>query len=168
MWYRPLFFVFQCLLFQTISITIDTKWIHSFRGKDGRVESEQRTQLEEREDVRNHKVVTERKWTESGNDGIRAKNLKKVYVDGINSNKMIAAVNDNSFTVKKGEVFGLLGPNGAGKSSMFNVMTMDLKRSDGEVRIMDTDIDDINVTKDGNKMGMCPQFNPIWKNLTVD
>ena len=81
---------------------------------------------------------------------------------------MIAAVNDNTFAVKKGEVFGLLGPNGAGKSSMFNVMTMDLKRSDGEVSIMDTPLDNIDVTKDGNKMGMCPQFNPIWKYLTVD
>jgi len=77
-------------------------------------------------------------------------------------------VNNNSFQVKQGEVFGLLGPNGAGKSSMFNVMTMDLKRSDGEVRIMNTDIDNLEVSQHGNKMGMCPQFNPIWKTLTVD
>jgi len=83
-------------------------------------------------------------------------NLKKVYVDAIDKSKMIAAVNNNSFSVKKGEVFGLLGPNGAGKSSMFNVMTMDLKRSDGEVKIMDVGIDNIDVTEHGNKMGMCP------------
>ena len=66
---------------------------------------------------------------------IWSKNLKKVYGNGI------AAVNDNTFAVKRGEVFGLLGPNGAGKSSMFNIMTMDLKRSDGEVPIMNTDLD---------------------------
>jgi ABC-type multidrug transport system ATPase subunit len=53
----------------------------------------------------------------------------------------VAAVNNNTFSVKKGEVFGLLGPNGAGKSSMFNIMTMDLKRSDGEVSIMNTQLD---------------------------
>ena len=46
--------------------------------------------------------------------------MKKVYGDGV------AAVNNNTFCVKKGEVFGLLGPNGAGKSTMFNIMTMDL------------------------------------------
>lgn len=86
----------------------------------------------------------------------------KVYKNGV------AAVNRNTFNVAKGEVFGLLGPNGAGKSSMFNVMTMDLKRTDGDVKIMDTNIDDLNVTEHGNKMGMCPQFNPIWKFLTVD
>lgn len=80
----------------------------------------------------------------------------------------MAAVNTNTFGVKKGEVLGLLGPNGAGKSSMFNVITMDLKRTSGEVKLMDTDIDRLNITEHGNKMGMCPQFNPIWKSLTVD
>lgn len=77
-------------------------------------------------------------------------------------------MNNNTFCVKRGEVFGLLGPNGAGKSTMFNVMTMDLKRSEGDVKILQTDIDNLNVTLHGNKMGMCPQFNPIWKVLTVD
>jgi branched-chain amino acid transport system ATP-binding protein len=48
--------------------------------------------------------------------------------------------------VKKGEVFGLLGPNGAGKSSMFNIMTMDLKRTSGDVRIHSTPLDNINIT----------------------
>jgi len=93
---------------------------------------------------------------------IKAKNIKKIYNNGV------CAVNDNSFLVKKGEVLGLLGPNGAGKSSTFGVMTMDFKRTAGEARVMDTDIDVLNVTEHGNKMGMCPQFNPIWKLLTVD
>jgi ABC-type multidrug transport system ATPase subunit len=65
-------------------------------------------------------------------------------------------------------VFGLLGPNGAGKSTMFNMMTMDLKRTAGEVRLIGTEIDSLNVVRHGNKMGLCPQFNPIWKYLTVD
>jgi ABC-type multidrug transport system ATPase subunit len=51
---------------------------------------------------------------------------------------------------------------------MLNMMTMDLKRTEGEVKIMDTDIDKMEVTEHGNKMGMCPQFNPIWNHLTVD
>jgi ABC-type multidrug transport system ATPase subunit len=53
-------------------------------------------------------------------------------------------------------VLGLLGPNGAGKSSTFGVMTMDFKRTGGEAKLLDTGIDVINVTKHGNKMGMCP------------
>ena len=66
---------------------------------------------------------------------IQANQLKKVYKDGV------AAVNKNTFCVRKGEVFGLLGPNGAGKSTMFNMMTMDLKRSDGEVKLLGRDLD---------------------------
>jgi len=58
-------------------------------------------------------------WNDN-NYPIKSRDLKKVYSNGV------AAVNSNTFNVKKGEVFGLLGPNGAGKSSMFNIMTMDL------------------------------------------
>lgn len=70
---------------------------------------------------------------------IQAKTLRKVYGDGV------AAVNDNTFQVKKGEVFGLLGPNGAGKSTMFNMMTMDLKRTSGDVKILGKDLDQLSV-----------------------
>ena len=66
---------------------------------------------------------------------IQANQLRKVYKNGI------AAVNNNTFCVRKWEVFGLLGPNGAGKSTMFNMMTMDLKRSDGEVKLLGRDLD---------------------------
>lgn len=71
-----------------------------------------------------HREYANRKWAEE-EYLIESKELLKVYKDGV------AAVNLNTFCVKKGEVFGLLGPNGAGKSTMFNIMTMDLKRSGG-------------------------------------
>ena len=81
---------------------------------------------------------------------IKAQHLKKVYGDGT------AAVNDISFSVKKGEVLGLLGPNGAGKSTSFNVMSFEFKRSDGDVKIMDIPIDNLEIPKHGQKMGLCP------------
>jgi len=52
-------------------------------------------------------------------------------------------------------VFGLLGPNGAGKSTMFNMMSMDLKRSNGDINLLGNSIDKVNIVRDGNKMGMC-------------
>ena len=72
-----------------------------------------------------------------------------MYKDGV------AAVNQNTFSVKKGEVFGLLGPNGAGKSTMFNLMSMDLQRTSGDIRLLGNEIDKVNIVRDGNKMGMC-------------
>lgn len=98
----------------------------------------------------------------NNNFQIKAKNLKKVYNDGV------AAVNDNTFCVKQGEVFGLLGPNGAGKSTTFNMITMDLKRTSGGLKIMDSPIDDLDIVTQGVKMGMVPQFNTLWEVLTVD
>jgi ABC-type multidrug transport system ATPase subunit len=44
-------------------------------------------------------------------------------------------VDNLSFAVDMGEVFGLLGPNGAGKSTTLNVMTADLAPTRGQVRL---------------------------------
>lgn len=50
-------------------------------------------------------------------------------------------MSNNTFQVKKGEVFGLLGPNGAGKSTTFNMLTMRIKRSSGEIKLMSENLD---------------------------
>ena len=63
----------------------------------------------------------------------------KVYHNGV------AGVNRNTFCVKKGEVFGLLGPNGAGKTTTFNILSMALKRSGGDVRLFNTEIDNLKI-----------------------
>ena len=49
------------------------------------------------------------------------------------------AVNDVSFNVKQGEVFGLLGPNGAGKTTTLRMITTLLKSSSGTVKIFGHD-----------------------------
>ena len=45
----------------------------------------------------------------------------------------IKAVDDLSFDVREGEVFGLIGPNGAGKSTLFNCITQFYKAQEGQV-----------------------------------
>ncbi len=49
---------------------------------------------------------------------------------------IIRAVDDISFEVKKGEVFGFLGPNGAGKTTTIRMMTGVLKPTRGEIKIL--------------------------------
>lgn len=48
------------------------------------------------------------------------------------------------------------------------MITMDLKRSNGGIKLMDQNIDDINIKRHGRDMGMVPQFNTIWDTLNVD
>lgn len=50
------------------------------------------------------------------------------------------AVDDVSFTVNKGEIFGLLGPNGAGKTTILRMITTLLKPTSGNITIFDHDI----------------------------
>ena len=50
------------------------------------------------------------------------------------------AVNDLSFTAKKGEILGFLGPNGAGKSTTMNMLTGYLSSTSGSIKINGIDI----------------------------
>lgn len=59
---------------------------------------------------------------------IRVKNLIKKFGD-------FTAVDNISFDVKSGEIFGFLGPNGAGKSTTIKILTTLLQPSSGEVSI---------------------------------
>ena len=45
----------------------------------------------------------------------------------------VKAVNDLTFNVKRGEIFGLIGPNGAGKTTVFNCITQFYKATDGQM-----------------------------------
>ena len=61
------------------------------------------------------------------------------------------AVNDLSFTVKDGEIFGLLGENGAGKTTTFRIIMGLIDSNKGEV-LLDGKKIDYNLT---DKIGFC-------------
>jgi len=65
---------------------------------------------------------------------IEVEHLVKNYAD-------LAAVNDISFAVDKGEVFGLLGPNGAGKTTVINILCTLSKPTSGKALINGFDVD---------------------------
>ncbi|WP_288481624.1 ABC transporter ATP-binding protein [uncultured Deinococcus sp.] len=52
----------------------------------------------------------------------------------------LVAVNDVSFDVREGEIFGLIGPNGAGKTTLINLLTGVLKPSQGRVELDGQDV----------------------------
>ncbi len=78
-----------------------------------------------------------------------------------------AAVENLSFSVKKGEVVGFLGPNGAGKTTTMKIITGYMVPTAGEVKIADEDIfeDPIKIKQ---KIGYLPEVPPIYSDMYVD
>jgi ABC-2 type transport system ATP-binding protein len=79
----------------------------------------------------------------------------------------LTAVNDISFSVEQGEIFGLLGPNGAGKTTLIRMMTTLTPPTSGTARIAGHDIRE---DADGVRMalGVIPQALTSDPELTAD
>ncbi|HVU32434.1 MAG TPA: ABC transporter ATP-binding protein [Opitutaceae bacterium] len=78
----------------------------------------------------------------------------------------VAAVNDISFTVGRGEIVGFLGPNGAGKSTTMRILTGYLPATSGTVRICGVPVatrpDEIK-----RRIGYMPENNPLPEDMRV-
>jgi ABC-2 type transport system ATP-binding protein len=78
----------------------------------------------------------------------------------------LTAVNDLSFTVKRGEIVGLLGPNGAGKSTTMRILTGYLPATSGSVRICGHAVaSEPEATK--RHVGYMPENNPLPDDMRV-
>ena len=74
------------------------------------------------------------------------------------------ALNDVSFKVNKGEIFGLLGPNGAGKTTLIRVINRIVEQDTGSVRF------DGDLMTEGHlaQFGYLPEERGLYKNMTVE
>ncbi|MGD0795461.1 MAG: ATP-binding cassette domain-containing protein [Dehalococcoidales bacterium] len=72
-------------------------------------------------------------------------------------------VNDLSFSVEQGEIFGLIGPNGAGKTTTIRMMMDIIKPDHGSVTILGEKLGE--ATK--NKLGYLPEERGLYKKLSV-
>ena len=90
---------------------------------------------------------------------IEVKHLTKKYGTHL-------AVDDLSFTIEKGRIYGFLGPNGAGKSTTMNIMTGYIGASSGEVII-----NGHNILEEPEKAKKCigylPEIPPLYLDMTV-
>jgi len=90
---------------------------------------------------------------------IEVKNLTKCYGKHL-------AVDNLSFTVEKGQIYGFLGPNGAGKSTTMNIMTGYLGATKGEVLIDGHDI--LKEPEEAKQcIGYLPEQPPLYLEMTV-
>ena len=79
----------------------------------------------------------------------------------------ITALDELSFTIKKGEIVGLLGPNGAGKTTTLRIIAGILPPSQGEVLINHQTLSQAN--GEWKKLiGYLPENNPLYEELTVE
>ncbi|HEY3402335.1 MAG TPA: ABC transporter ATP-binding protein [Ohtaekwangia sp.] len=93
---------------------------------------------------------------------VQLHNIVKTYNKG-----QVKAVNDVSFAVEKGELFGLIGPDGAGKTSIFRVLTTLLVPDSGTATVNGLDvIKDYKVIR--KHVGYMPGKFSLYQDLTVE
>ncbi len=94
-----------------------------------------------------------------GDIAIEARNLTRRFGDFV-------AVNDVSFRIHRGEIFGFIGSNGCGKTTTMKMLTGLLEPSEGEVRLFGHEVDarDLAVRR---RVGYMSQAFSLYSELTV-
>ena len=91
---------------------------------------------------------------------IKVQNISKSY-------KTAKAVENISFEVNRGELFGLIGPDGAGKTTLFRILTTLLIANEGSASVMGFDvIKDYKAIR--NSVGYMPGKFSLYQDLTVE
>ena len=88
---------------------------------------------------------------------IQVKNLTKQYGDNV-------AVDNISFDIEDGKIYGFLGPNGAGKSTTMNMITGCLCATSGTVLIDGKDVVE-NPTEAKKHIGYLPELPPLYPDM---
>ncbi|MDG2432869.1 gliding motility-associated ABC transporter ATP-binding subunit GldA [Flavobacterium sp.] len=76
------------------------------------------------------------------------------------------ALDNVSFSIKKGEIVGFLGPNGAGKSTLMKILTTYLAADEGTALVNDHDVNG-NPKAVQQSIGYLPEHNPLYLDLYV-
>ena len=90
---------------------------------------------------------------------IEVENISKVYGEQ-------KALNNISFSVKKGEIVGFLGPNGAGKSTLMKILTTYINATNGVAKVSGFHVEaDKKMVQ--NSVGYLPEHNPLYLDMFV-
>ena len=74
-----------------------------------------------------------------------------------------------SFKINQGQIFGMLGPNGVGKSTIFNLITGLVNPNSGKIKILGQDVNNypIYLRTQKFKVGYVPQYGGFFNDLTL-
>ena len=87
---------------------------------------------------------------------LTVENLTKIYLKNRGKEISEKALNNLSFQVKQGEIFGLLGPNGAGKTTFLSILGGTVIKTEGKVNVWGFDLDK-NPRQVRASIGIVPQ-----------
>ncbi len=77
----------------------------------------------------------------------------------------VKALDQVSFSVPRGGVFGLLGPNGAGKTTLFSLVAGFLKPTAGKIEVLDIDVEEISELR--GRLSILPQDAQFASNVPI-
>ena len=88
---------------------------------------------------------------------------KKVFGGNTNGQKpVVVAVDNVSFEVKEGEIFGVLGPNGSGKSTLIRLIATLLIPDGGDIQVFTHDVMIVSIVPFHEIMGHPHTLREIW------
>lgn len=97
-------------------------------------------------------------------EAVKVNHIRKTFQAG---KERVVALQDVSFSVAKGELFGLIGPDGAGKTTLFRILTTLMLAESG-----DATVDGLDVVKDfkqiRHRVGYMPGKFSLYQDLTVE
>lgn len=95
---------------------------------------------------------------------IKCSQLHKSYPVGFSNRHKKVALQDVSFVVSSGEVFGIIGPNGAGKSTILKILMGFIKADNGEAHIGGNLAGSVTSRL---QVGYLPENPSLYPNLTI-
>jgi ABC-2 type transport system ATP-binding protein len=72
-----------------------------------------------------------------------------------------------SFSVEAGETFGFLGPSGAGKTTTIKLLTRQLTKNSGDIRILGTAVENL-VSRDYERIGILSDTSALYDRLSIE
>ncbi len=92
---------------------------------------------------------------------------KEITVEGLRKEyDGFTAVENLSFEIEKGEIFGIVGPNGAGKTTTLKMLSGLIAPTKGEIKIHGMDIKK-DAQKIKKKLGFLPEESPLYEGMTA-